>query len=312
MATGKHGGNGGQGTYAPLSWRDRLKIRAATRHLHSRFTAVRAAAHKEIARILKRRQQSRLARLHPKNLAKRAWQRANYGKLHKCLDCGHQERGKDAFRGHLKGHMREAGRSRGRDTTPGTAARQHSRASGAEPWRWRGGDAPSREDARAEQEYTAQRQRLGRQEQGVGLRSAGEMEARWQGAHDEGVREGRERARQAARRPAPDIRQQAGLIPQQGARTNGQPPRRAQAPSPVLHERRDGRQPASPPTGREKFERAAAPVRSPRTPSGPEYGPAAPSGPSRGAPLPSETVRTPSRSADKRPWTGLRKRTRSA
>ena len=124
MARGKNG-NAGQG-YAPLSYFDRLKIRAATKHLHSRYASVRQAAHKEIDRILKRRQQSRLARLHPKRLARQAWQRANYGKLHKCGNCGHAERDKAMFRQHVSSHMREAGRPRGPQATPGMRERQAS------------------------------------------------------------------------------------------------------------------------------------------------------------------------------------------
>jgi hypothetical protein len=123
MARGKSSGNGGQG-YAPLNYFDRLKIRAATKHLHSRYASVRNAAHNEIARLLKRRQQSRIARLHPKKLARQAWQRANYGKLHKCGSCGHAERDKAMFRQHLNGHMREAGRSRSPAATPGMQQRQ--------------------------------------------------------------------------------------------------------------------------------------------------------------------------------------------
>jgi len=123
MARGKSSGSAGQG-YAPLNYFDRLKIRAATKHLHSRYASVRNAAHNEIARLLKRRQQSRIARLHPKKLARQAWQRANYGKLHKCGSCGHAERDKAMFRQHLNSHMREAGRSRVPAATPGMQQRQ--------------------------------------------------------------------------------------------------------------------------------------------------------------------------------------------
>jgi hypothetical protein len=49
-------GNAGKGPgYQPLGWLDHLKMRAAMKHLHSRFHNVRVAAHKEIQAILHRK-----------------------------------------------------------------------------------------------------------------------------------------------------------------------------------------------------------------------------------------------------------------
>lgn len=110
--------------YAPLHYFDRLKIRAATKHLHSRYASVRHAAHNEIARILKKRQQSLAARLDPRKLARRAWERANYGKLCKCGNCGFATRDKAMFRQHVNGHMRKAADSRDDAASPGLRERQ--------------------------------------------------------------------------------------------------------------------------------------------------------------------------------------------
>lgn len=45
-------GNGGQGTDAPLSWLDHVRLRSLQKHLHSRDHGVRVAAHKAMQRIL--------------------------------------------------------------------------------------------------------------------------------------------------------------------------------------------------------------------------------------------------------------------
>lgn len=132
MSSGKSSGNAGHG-YAPLSYLDRLKIRAATRHLHSRYVSVRQAAHKEIERILRRRHQSRYARLNPKKLARQAWERVNFGKLHKCGNCGHGERDKAMFRKHVNSHMRQAADSRAPASTPGLRERQDHARTTARP-----------------------------------------------------------------------------------------------------------------------------------------------------------------------------------
>src|SRR5580693_2049116 len=42
------------GTHQPLGWYDRLKLKAAWKHLRSPFHAVRLAAHKEILAILRK------------------------------------------------------------------------------------------------------------------------------------------------------------------------------------------------------------------------------------------------------------------
>jgi hypothetical protein len=105
-------GNGSTGEgYRPLSYFDRLKIRAATKHLHSRYISVRHAAHKEIERILHRRRQSLRARISPRRWARQAWERINYGKLNKCGNCDHATRDKDMFRHHVNSHMRDTARS---------------------------------------------------------------------------------------------------------------------------------------------------------------------------------------------------------
>ena len=124
------------------------------------------------------------------------------------------------------------------------------------------------------------------------------------------AREGAGRQRGQAPARAPDMRRQAGLLPQGQKRQPG--PQSRQQP-----------QSASRPGGPVKMRgsvwetggaRAAVPdpparTRSPRAPTGPERAPAAPSGtPARTPLLPHETVRAPSRSHDKPRWSGLRRR----
>jgi hypothetical protein len=104
--------------YAPLSYFDRLKIRAATKHLHSRYASVRHAAHKEIQRILERRRQAR-GRLDPKRWARQAWDRVNHGKKHECGNCEYGTRDQAMLRRHQEGHMREAARTQRAAATPG-------------------------------------------------------------------------------------------------------------------------------------------------------------------------------------------------
>jgi hypothetical protein len=101
-------GSPGQG-YAPLSWLNRGRLNRAATHLRSHFPAVRKAAHDEIARILSRSQKSRLGRLKPRELGRRAWERFNYGKLQKCrvVGCDHKTRHQKEVAKHLQKHQRE-------------------------------------------------------------------------------------------------------------------------------------------------------------------------------------------------------------
>ena len=113
--------------YSPLSWYDRLKLRAAAKHLHSRYASVRAAAHAEIKRILQKR---RGLKTRVQNGRARLKDRIVYGRLHRCdvAGCNHETRDKAMAQAHVRKHQREVIPKAARERQPSRPVRAPSPA----------------------------------------------------------------------------------------------------------------------------------------------------------------------------------------
>jgi hypothetical protein len=112
----------GQSGYSPLNWLDHIRLRAAMKHLHSRYHSVRVAAHKEIQQILHKR---RGVKTRIQRGWQRMWDRVSYGKLQRCPvnDCRHSTREPAVAAQHARQHAM-AGMSRGQAPSPFQQARQ--------------------------------------------------------------------------------------------------------------------------------------------------------------------------------------------
>ena len=113
--------------YSPLSWYDRLKLRAAAKHLHSRYASVRAAAHAEIKRILQKR---RGLKTRVQNGRARLKDRIVYGRLDRCdvAGCNHETRDKAMAQAHVRKHQREVIPKAARERQPSRPVRAPSPA----------------------------------------------------------------------------------------------------------------------------------------------------------------------------------------
>jgi hypothetical protein len=311
------------GTHQPLGYRDHIRLRALHKNLHSKFQAVRVAAAKEIQAILhkKRGLQNWL----------REW-------AVKTRNAAVRKVTPEQLRGPLRVKARAQDGSRQKREAPVPAGQWRRHQPLTDHVLTRAELKQRTKDAKA-----AARSRGG--SAGVPAGPGPVMPAmpahltdeaiqkRWQGAWDDGVREGRERAQQPGRprrtdamQQAQDAMRQAHQQPQPGTRASSQPgghvpdvsdKQRAQWNAETMQARqqdaaaraaRNGQQPkrAPQPTGREKFKAAAAPIRDVTRNPGSEYGPAAPAH-AKVPPLPGDPEAR-LQPGEKRRWARLPKR----